>query len=54
MQQDLTMMEKLHNIKTGQKDSSKHRYKNTSVKLHMMIKLSPCFIHTVTLQIRII
>jgi hypothetical protein len=37
MEQDLTMMEKLQNIKTGQKDSSKHRYKNTPVKLHTMI-----------------
>jgi len=54
MQQDLTMMEKLQNIKTGQKDSSKHRYKNTSLKLHMMIQLSPCFIYTVTQQIPII
>jgi len=54
MQQDLTMMEKLKNIKRGQKDSSNHRYKNTSVKLHMMIQLSPCFIHTFTQQIPII
>jgi hypothetical protein len=45
-----TMMRELQNIKPGQKDSKKHRNKNTSVKLLMMIQLSPCFIHTTTEQ----
>lgn len=50
MQEDPTMMGELQIIKPGQKDSSKHAHKNTSVKLQMMIQLSPRFIHTTTEQ----